>query len=183
MTSDYSYFSDSQCSTHTRASLRSTRSFRNKPRTFDRNKRIPKSIYNKPPRPIRNYDTVEQAEVEVSSKLRDFALATSDQTAEQQKLLLENEIAFEDIKTATLIEKTQRAIDHENEINKIAIKKRKADIADNMKLESAKRKFEINNKFIQIETKQKIVEENRTLNDVEVERGLAYVRAGHTPPD
>ena len=101
--------------------------------------------------------------------------------AEQQKLLLENEIAFEDIKTATLIKKTQRAIDHENEINEIAIKKRKADIADNMNLESAKRKFEINNKFIQIETKQKIVEENRTFNDVEVERGLAYVRAGRTP--
>ena len=50
-----------------------------------------------------------------------------------------------------------------------------------MKLESAKRNFKINNKFIQIETKQKIVEENCTLNDVEVKRGLAYVRAGRTP--
>ena len=55
------------------------------------------------------------------------------------------------------------------------------DIAAELKFESAKRKLKLNNKFIEIETKQNIVEENRTLNDVEVERGLAYVRAGLTP--
>ena len=128
-----------------------------------------------------NYDTIEQADVEATSKLRDYAFATTDQTAQHQKLLLENEIAYENLKTATLIEQSQRAIDHENGVNKIAIKKRKADIAAELKLESAKCKLKLNNKFIEIETKQNIVEENRTLNDVDVERGLAYVRAGLTP--
>ena len=56
------------------------------------------------------------------------------------------------------------------------------DIADKLKLESVKRKLKLNNKFIEIETKQIIVEENHTLNDVEVERGLSYVRAGLPPP-
>ena len=66
---------DSQCNTQTRASMRSSRSFRNKPRSFDHKKKlILVSVYNKPPRHSRNYDTVEQAEVEASSKLRDYAL-------------------------------------------------------------------------------------------------------------
>ena len=51
-----------------------------------------------------------------------------------------------------------------------------------MKLESAKHKLKLSNKVIEIESKQIIVEENRTLNDVEVERGLAFIRAGLTPP-
>ena len=76
--------------------------------------------------------------METASKLRDYAFATTDQTAQQQKQLLENEIAYENLKTATLIGHSQRAIDHEN-------KKRKADIADELKLESARHKLKLSN--------------------------------------
>ena len=76
--------------------------------------------------------------------------------------------------TATLIERSQRAISYENE-------KRKADVAAELKLESARRKLKLNNKCIEIETKQMIVEENRQLNDYEAESALSYVRAGQPP--
>ena len=129
-------------------------------------------------------------------------------------------------KTATLIEQTQRKLDHENdllEIENARIKaeneaallkerteneaallnartdkaneavlikarhdaeriKRKADVAAELNLKFAKRKRDLKKKVIELEVKQSIVEENRTLNDVEVERGLAYVRAGLAPP-
>ena len=60
--------------------------------------------------------------------------------------------------------------------------KRKADVANNLKLKLAKRKPDLKKKVVEIETKQLIVKENRALNDVEVERGLAKVRAGLDPP-
>ena len=138
-------------SLESRASMRSSRRLRNKPRPSKIND-IPVSVYTKPPHLSPNYDTIEQADVEAASKLSDYAFATMDQTAQHQKLLLENEIAYENLKTATLIEQSQRAIDHENDINEIAVKKRKADIADELKLESAKCKLKLNNKFIEIET-------------------------------
>ena len=60
--------------------------------------------------------------------------------------------------------------------------KHKADIADELKLKFAKHKRDLKKKVIEIKVKQSIVEENRTLNDVELERGLAYVGAGLKPP-
>ena len=51
-----------------------------------------------------------------------------------------------------------------------------------MNLKLAKRKLKLQKKVIELEVKQSIVEENRTLNDVEVERGLVYVRADLEPP-
>ena len=51
-----------------------------------------------------------------------------------------------------------------------------------MKLKFVKRKRDLKKKIIELEVKQSIVEENRMINDVEVERGLAYVRAGLDPP-
>ena len=56
---------------------------------------IPVSVYNKRPRLSLNYDTIKQVDVEAASKLRDYAFAMTDQTAQHQKLLLENEIAYE----------------------------------------------------------------------------------------
>ena len=41
---------------------------------------------------------------------------------------------------------------------------------------------DLKKKVIELEVKQSIAEENRTLNEVEVDRGLAYVRAGLNPP-
>ena len=60
-------------------------------------------------------------------------------------------------------------------------KKRKADITAELNLKFVKRKRDLKKKVIELEVKQSIVEENRTLNDVEVERGLV-VRAGLAPP-
>ena len=57
----------------------------------------------------------------------------------------------------------------------------KADVADELKLQFAKRKRDFKKRVIEVEVKQSIVEENRTLNEFEVERGLAYVRAGLDP--
>ena len=45
--------------------------------------------------------------------------ATKNQDAQRQKLLLEDEIEYEKIKTATLIEQTQRTLDHENDLLEI----------------------------------------------------------------
>ena len=123
MISDYSYFSDSQYSLQSRASMRSSRRLRNKPRPSNFNNQVPVSVYNKPPCLSRNYDTIEQAEVEATTKLCDYAFAMTHQAAQQQKQILENEIAYENLKTTTLIERSQLAIDHEN-------KKQKADIAN-----------------------------------------------------
>ena len=48
----------------------------------------------------------QQADVEAASNLRDIAFTTTDQAAQRQKLFLEDEIEYEKIKTATLIEQT-----------------------------------------------------------------------------
>ena len=61
------------------------------------------------------------------------------------------------------------------------IEKRKAEVAAELKLESARRTLKLNNKCINIETKQVIFEENCQLNDCEAERALSYVRAGQPP--
>ena len=55
--------------------------------------------------------------------------------------------------------------------------KHKADVAAELRLKFAKRKRDLKKKVIALEVKQSIVEETRTLNDVKVERRLAYVRA------
>ena len=104
--------------------MRSSCHLRNKPRPYTLNNQIPISVYNKSHRLLHIYNTIEQAEVEATLKLRDYAFAKMDQTTPQQKQLLEKEIAYEILKTATLIEQSQRAIDHENDVNEIAIKKR-----------------------------------------------------------
>ena len=54
------------------------------------------------------------------------------------------------------------------------------DIAAELNLKFAKCKRNLKKKVIDLEVKQSIIEENRTLNDVEVERGLAYALAA--PP-
>ena len=66
-----------------------------------------------------NFDTIQQADVEAASKLHDIAFATADQNAQQQKLLLEDEIEYKKRKTETLIEQTQQNLDHENDILEI----------------------------------------------------------------
>ena len=58
----------------------------------------------------------------------------------------------------------------------------KADVADNLKLKFAKRKWDMQKKVIEIVIKQSHVEENLTLYDVEFERGLTYVRVVLEPP-
>ena len=60
--------------------------------------------------------------------------------------------------------------------------KQKVDVATELRLKFAKRKRNLKKKVIELEAKQSIVEENRALIDVEVERGLAYVRTGLDPP-
>ena len=62
---------------------------------------------------------IEQADVETASKLHDIAFATTDQNAQRQKLIIEDEIDYEKIKTDTLIEQTQRNLDHDDEIVEI----------------------------------------------------------------
>ena len=76
MVSDYSYFTDSQYTLQTRASMKSSRRLPNKSHPSNFNNQVPVSVYNKPPRLSHNYDTIEQAEVEATSKLRDYAFAT-----------------------------------------------------------------------------------------------------------
>ena len=44
-----------------------------------------------------------------------------------------------------------------------------------------KRKCDLKKKIIELKVKQTIVEENRALNDVDVERGVGYVRTGLAP--
>ena len=136
---------------------------------------------------------IEQADVETASKLHDLAFATIDQNSQRQKLFIEDEIEQEKIKTDTLIEQAQRKLDHNNEIieaenarlkarmdnEAVLLKaqhdteriKPKADVADESRLQFAKRKRDLKKKVIEIEVKQSIVEENRTLNDGEVEGG------------
>ena len=60
--------------------------------------------------------------------------------------------------------------------------KRNADASADLRLKFAKRKQDLKKKVIELEVKQSMVEENRTLNDVEVETGLAYVRDSPDPP-
>ena len=98
--------------------MRSSRHLRNKPHPSKINK-IPVSVYIKPPRLWPNYNTFEQADAEATSNLRDYVFATTDQTTQYQKLLLENEFAYENLKTATLIEQSQRVINDENDLNEI----------------------------------------------------------------
>ena len=88
---DYSYFSGSHYSVQSRASMRSSRHLRNKPRPSNFNE-TPVSNYRKPPCLSPDFGTVQQADVEAASELRDFAFAATDQTAQHQKLLLENEL-------------------------------------------------------------------------------------------
>ena len=68
--------------------------------------------------------------------LRDYQLTTTDKNTEKRKRQLENQIAFENVKTAMLIEKRKAVVDTE------------------LKLESARHKLELSNKCIEIETKK-----------------------------
>ena len=58
---------------------------------------IPVTNYQPLPHISPNFDTVQQADVEAASKLRDIAFATTDQNAQRQKLLLEDGIEYEKI--------------------------------------------------------------------------------------
>ena len=81
---------------------------------------------------VTDFDTIQQADVEAASKLRDIAFATTDQTTQRQKLFLEDEIKYEKIKTAAFIEQTQRTLDHENDLRKIENARIKAKKYTNM---------------------------------------------------
>ena len=59
---------------------------------------------------------VQQADAQTASKLCDISFAATDQNAQRQKLLIEDEIEYEKIRTDTLIEQTQRKLDHDNKI-------------------------------------------------------------------
>ena len=125
-----------------------------------------------------NFDTIQQADVEAASKLRDIAFATTDQNAQKQKLLLEDEIEYEKIKTDTLIEQTQRRLDHKNELLEIENARVKAEndtalLKERMENEAAllkvwhdteriKRKadvaMELKLKFAKWDVKKKVIE-------------------------
>ena len=90
---------------------------------------------------------------------------------------MENETAH--LKARTDKDNEAALIKARHDIERI---KRKADVADELKLKFVKRKKDLKKKVIEIEVKQSIVEENRMLNDVEVERVLAYIRASLDPP-
>ena len=84
-------YSESRSSLQSRVSRRSRRSFKSCPSN-------PSSIlvtnYQPPPHILPSFDTIQQADVEAASKLWDIAFATTDQNAQKQKLLLENEIEY-----------------------------------------------------------------------------------------
>ena len=125
-------YSESHYSIQSRASKRSSRHLRNIPHPSISIKIL---VYNyrPPPRMLPEFDTIQQADVEAELKLRDFAFATTDQTAQHQKLFLEDEIEYENIKTATLIEQNQRKLEHENDLNEIENTRIKAEKETNMK--------------------------------------------------
>ena len=55
-----------------------------------------------------NFNMIKQADVETVFILRDLSFATTDQNGQKEKLLIEDEIEYEKVKTNTLIEQTQR---------------------------------------------------------------------------
>ena len=71
--------------------MRSQRRLYNKSSSTNINKPTTVSTYSKIPRLSQNYQSIEHAEVEHVSKLRDYQLTTTDQNAQQQKRVLENE--------------------------------------------------------------------------------------------
>jgi hypothetical protein len=122
-------------------------------------RRYSKSLIN-----AQSFCSVEEAEIQHASGLRDYQIATNEQKAHRQQRQLENEIAYENEKTAALIEK------------------QKAEIDANLKLESAKRKLQLSNKFVEIQTKRMMLEEKRQLSECETQRALSYVIAGKPVP-
>ena len=92
-------YSESHSSLQSRVSRHSRRSFNSRP---SKSSSIPVPNYQPPPHISPNFDTVQQADVEAVSKLRNIAFATTDHNAQKQKLLLADEIEYEKIKkTAT----------------------------------------------------------------------------------
>ena len=53
--------------------------------------------------------------------LRDYQIATSNQNAQRQQRQLENEIAYENLKTATLIEKCKVEVDAELKLQSVNV--------------------------------------------------------------
>ena len=83
--------------------------------------------YQPPKRLSPNFDTIQQADIETASKLRDLAFVTTDQNVQRHKLFIEDEIEYEKIKTDTLIEQTQHNLDHDDEIIEIENARLKAE--------------------------------------------------------
>ena len=77
---------------------------------------------------------------------------------------MENKIAYENLKTATLIER------------------RKVEVDAELKLQSAKCKLELSNKCVEIETNRMILEEKHQLNEYGARRALSCVIAGKPVP-
>ena len=88
---------------------------------------IPLNTYQPPLHISTHFNMIQQVDVETTSKLRDIAFATTDQNAQRQKLLIEDEIEYKKIKTDTLIEQTQCKLDHENELLEIENARMKAE--------------------------------------------------------
>ena len=124
-----------------RTSMPSQCKFSKKSRLYGSNNNtfMTTSSYSGIPCPSRNYDSIKQADVERASKLRAYQLSTTDQNAQKQRPVLANEITFKKFRTKALIAK------------------RKAELAAEMKIESERRKLKLTNKWIEIETQQRIV--------------------------
>ena len=95
---------NSVCSKHT--SYHTSRSMRSMSRVYARR-------YSKTLRSSHSYRSVEHAEAERVSMLHDYQIATSNQNAQRQQRQLENEIAYQNLKTAMLIEKRKAEVDAE----------------------------------------------------------------------
>ena len=157
---DLSYPGKSQRSGHSRNSVCSKHTSYHTSRSMRSTSRVYARKYSKTLRSSHSYRSVENAEAERVSILRDYQIATSNQNAQRQQRQLENEIAYENLKTAALIEK------------------RKAEVDVKLKLQSAKRKLELSNKCVEIETNRRILEEKRQLNEYGARRALSAVMAG-----
>ena len=116
--------SESVSSVQSHVSKRSRRS--NRSRISNQSSKM-SLLYQLPKRLSPNFNTIEQADIETASKLCDIAFATTDQNAQRQKLMIEDEIEYEKIKTDTLIEQTQHNLDHDDEIIEIENARLKAE--------------------------------------------------------
>ena len=125
---------------------------------------IPVRRYSRPLRSISSYRSAQHVNVTRESIWRYYHITTGEQSAQRKQQQLENEIAYENVRAAALLEK------------------RKAEIDADIKMQSAKRRLELSNKCVEIETERMILEEKRQLNEYEAQRAILCVKAGKPVP-